>query len=125
MTDDVVTENAMQPGMPAEPPAAPPEPTAQAAVETAQAAQAEPPAAEEAAPEALPPSAAADQAPEEPSAAAETPAAEPSNKNWYVVKVQSGREESIKEAIERRVKIEGLEEYFGQIVIPVEHVTEM
>ena len=35
----------------------------------------------------------------------------PSNKHWYVVKVQSGREESIKEAIERRVKIEGLEEY--------------
>ena len=33
----------------------------------------------------------------------------PSNKRWYVVKVQSGREESIKDAIERRVKIEGLE----------------
>jgi transcriptional antiterminator NusG len=49
----------------------------------------------------------------------------PSNKHWYVVKVQSGREESIKEAIERRVKIEGLEEYFGQIIIPVEKVTEM
>jgi transcriptional antiterminator NusG len=49
----------------------------------------------------------------------------PSNKHWYVVKVQSGREESIKEAIERRVKIEGLEEYFGQIIIPVERVTEM
>src|SRR5262249_26290157 len=49
----------------------------------------------------------------------------PSNKRWYVVKVQSGREESIKEAIERRVKIEGLEEYFGQLIIPVERVTEM
>jgi len=49
----------------------------------------------------------------------------PSNKRWYVVKVQSGREESIKDAIERRVKIEGLEEFFGQIIIPVEKVTEM
>jgi transcriptional antiterminator NusG len=49
----------------------------------------------------------------------------PSNKRWYVVKVQSGREESIKEAIERRVKIEGLEDHFGQIIIPVENVTEM
>jgi transcriptional antiterminator NusG len=49
----------------------------------------------------------------------------PNNKRWYVVKVQSGREESIKEAIERRVKIEGLEEYYGQIIIPVEKVTEM
>src|SRR5262245_38826968 len=48
-----------------------------------------------------------------------TPAS-PSNKRWYVVKVQSGREESIKEAIERRVKIEGLTEFFGQIIIPVE-----
>lgn len=47
------------------------------------------------------------------------------NKRWYVVKVQSGREESIKDAIERRVKIEGLEEFFGQIIIPVERVTEM
>ena len=51
--------------------------------------------------------------------------APPSNKHWYVVKVQSGREESIKEAIERRVKIEGLEEYFGQIMIPTEKVVEM
>jgi transcriptional antiterminator NusG len=48
-----------------------------------------------------------------------------SNKRWYVVKVQSGREEAIKEAIERRVKIDGLEEYFGQIVVPVERVTEI
>src|SRR5262245_27642507 len=45
-----------------------------------------------------------------------------SNKRWYVVKVQSGREDSIKDAIERRVKIERLEEFFGQIIIPVEKV---
>src|SRR5688572_11792045 len=51
--------------------------------------------------------------------------AEPDNKKWYVVKVQSGREESIKDAIERRVKIEGLQEHFGQIIIPTEKVTEM
>src|SRR4029450_6338762 len=31
----------------------------------------------------------------------------------------------IKDAIERRVKIEGLQEFFGQILIPVERVTEM
>lgn len=53
------------------------------------------------------------------------PVPESSKKHWYVVKVQSGREESIKEAIEKRVKIEGLEEYFGQIVIPTERITEM
>jgi transcription termination/antitermination protein NusG len=48
-----------------------------------------------------------------------------SNKKWFVVKVQSGREESIRSAIERRVKIEGLEEYFGQVVVPIERVTEV
>jgi transcriptional antiterminator NusG len=64
--------------------------------------------------------------PEPPAPIGEEPApTTPSKKRWYVVKVQSGREESIKEAIERRVKIEGLEEYFGQIIIPVERVTEM
>src|SRR5262245_16575935 len=62
---------------------------------------------------------------EAPPAPAENVAVATTNKHWYVVKVQSGREESIKEAIERRVKIEGLEEYFGQIIIPVERVTEM
>lgn len=51
--------------------------------------------------------------------------AAPDTKRWYVVKVQSSREESIKDAIERRVKIEGLDECFGQIIIPVERVTEM
>jgi len=45
-------------------------------------------------------------------------------KNWYVVKVTAGREESIRDAIERRIKIEGLEPYYGQIYIPVERVTE-
>jgi transcriptional antiterminator NusG len=48
-----------------------------------------------------------------------------SKKKWYVVKIQSGREESIKAAIERKVKIEGLEEYFGQIAIPVEEYQEV
>ena len=64
---------------------------------------------------------------EAPGEATEAPATEPphSNKHWYVVKVQSGREEAIKEAIERRVKIEGLEDYFGQIVVPVERVTDV
>jgi transcription termination/antitermination protein NusG len=57
-------------------------------------------------------------------AAAQSPAV-PDSKNWYIVKVQSGREESIKSAIERRVKIEGLEEHFGGIKIPMERVSEL
>jgi transcriptional antiterminator NusG len=60
------------------------------------------------------------------SAVAESaPAEEPNPKRWYVVKVASGREESIKAAILRKVKIDGLEPYFGQIVIPVERITEV
>jgi transcriptional antiterminator NusG len=62
---------------------------------------------------------------ESPNGVPEPSPAEPDNKLWYVVKVQSGREESIKDAIERRVKIEGLQDCFGQIIIPVEKVTEM
>ena len=59
--------------------------------------------------------------------AAAEPAEEPaeeSKKKWYVIKVQSGREESIKSAIERKVKIEGLEEFFGQVLIPYEEFVE-
>ena len=62
---------------------------------------------------------------EQPSGSPAPEPAIPDNKKWYVVKVQSGREESIRDAIERRVKIEGLQEAFGQIIIPVERVTEM
>ena len=55
----------------------------------------------------------------------DVPAEEPvpvSNKKWYIIKVTSGREESIKAAIERKVRIEGLEPFFGQVHIPVERV---
>ncbi len=59
-------------------------------------------------------------------AVAEAPAAPaPSKKNWYVIKVQSGREDSIKAAIERRVKMDGMEGYFGRIYIPTEKFTEV
>jgi len=47
-----------------------------------------------------------------------------STKKWYVVKVQSGREDTIKRDIERKVKIQGLEEFFGRIEIPFEEVVE-
>lgn len=70
------------------------------------------------------PGSVAEPIPEAPVATAESPPETPRpEKKWYVVKVASGRENSIKEAIERRVKIEGLEEYFGQIVVPVERET--
>ena len=49
----------------------------------------------------------------------------PDKKKWYVVKVTSGREETIRDAIERKVKIEGLQDLYDQILIPTEKVTEV
>jgi transcription termination/antitermination protein NusG len=46
-------------------------------------------------------------------------------KRWYVVKVQAGREQAVKEAVERRARVEGLEESLGRIVIPTEKVAEL
>lgn len=46
-------------------------------------------------------------------------------KRWYVVKVQSGREDSIKGNLERRIKVENLEGSVGRIVVPVEKITEV
>ena len=44
---------------------------------------------------------------------------------WYVLKVQSSREDTIRDALERRVKIQGLGKYFGRIVVPTEKITEI
>jgi transcriptional antiterminator NusG len=43
---------------------------------------------------------------------------------WYILKVQVNREESIRRALERRIKIAGLERFFGEIVVPTEDVAE-
>ena len=45
-------------------------------------------------------------------------------KKWYILKVQSNREKSICAALSRRVKIEGLDEFFGEIIVPTEDVAE-
>ena len=44
--------------------------------------------------------------------------------NWYILKVQSNREESIREGLRRRVAIAGFEHYFGNVIVPTEKVTE-
>ncbi|MEI8372926.1 MAG: transcription termination/antitermination protein NusG [Planctomycetota bacterium] len=46
------------------------------------------------------------------------------NMNWYILKVQSNREESIREGMLRRVSIQGLDRYFGEVIVPTEKVTE-
>ena len=45
-------------------------------------------------------------------------------KLWYVLKVQSNREKSIRDNLIRRMKREGLTDYFGEIRIPTEKVKE-
>ena len=45
--------------------------------------------------------------------------------SWYVLKVQSSREDGIRDALERRVKMQALQPYFGRIVVPTEKITEI
>jgi transcriptional antiterminator NusG len=55
----------------------------------------------------------------------ETPVVdEPPKMNWYILKVQSNREESIREGLQRRVAVAGLERYFGDVIVPTEMVSE-
>ena len=44
--------------------------------------------------------------------------------DWYILKVQSNREESIREGLLRRVNIAGLQKCFGDVIVPTEKVTE-
>lgn len=44
--------------------------------------------------------------------------------DWYILKVQVNREDAIKEALLRRVKREGMERYFKEIIVPTEDVVE-
>ena len=41
-------------------------------------------------------------------------------KQWYVLRVASNREEQVLDALDRKVKIEGLEERIGRILVPTE-----
>jgi transcriptional antiterminator NusG len=44
---------------------------------------------------------------------------------WYVVHVYSGYEQQVKRALEDRIARSGLEDQFGQILVPTEEVVEM
>jgi len=44
---------------------------------------------------------------------------------WYVVQSQSNFENKVKQSLQERISREGLEEFFGQILIPTEEVVEM
>jgi len=46
-------------------------------------------------------------------------------KKWYVLRVQSGREDSVKESLIKRVQALKLEELVGRVVVPTEKVSEI
>ena len=55
----------------------------------------------------------------------ETPVVEQAPQmDWYILKVQSNREDSIRESLKRRVAVEGLDRFFGDIIVPTETVSE-
>lgn len=49
----------------------------------------------------------------------------PGKKNWYILKVQVNRENAIKENLEKRYKVAGLQDYFGKVLVPTEKITEI
>ncbi len=48
----------------------------------------------------------------------------PVKMDWYILKVQSNREDSIRDGLKRNVERAGLGKYFGDIIVPIETVTE-
>lgn len=46
-------------------------------------------------------------------------------KRWYVVHAYSGFESHVKRSLEERIKLHGMEDLFGEILIPTEEVVEM
>lgn len=47
------------------------------------------------------------------------------NLNWYVVHAFSGYENQVKRSLEDRIKLDGMADKFGQILVPTEEVVEM
>lgn len=46
------------------------------------------------------------------------------NRDWYILKVQSNREDSIREALLRKIHMAGMDDFFGDIIVPIEMVSE-
>lgn len=45
-------------------------------------------------------------------------------KQWYILKIATNREDSIRDNLQRRVAMAGLDRYFGEILVPVELIQE-
>ncbi len=47
------------------------------------------------------------------------------SKRWYVVQAYSGFEKNVQKTLKERIAREGMEDYFGQILVPVEEVVDI
>jgi transcriptional antiterminator NusG len=47
------------------------------------------------------------------------------SKRWYVVHAYSGYEKKVAAAIKERIELNGMEESFGEVLVPTEEVVEM
>ncbi|MFO0013982.1 MAG: transcription termination/antitermination protein NusG [Planctomycetota bacterium] len=50
--------------------------------------------------------------------------AAPSEMQWYILKVAFNREDTIREALEKRIKLSNMKSCFGEILVPTEDVVE-
>jgi transcriptional antiterminator NusG len=57
--------------------------------------------------------------------AEQQPAEQQHNRKWYVIRVQTGREKGVKEAIEKLRNARGLQARIGDVLIPSEKRTEI
>ncbi|MCY4427633.1 MAG: transcription termination/antitermination protein NusG [Halieaceae bacterium] len=48
-----------------------------------------------------------------------------SSKRWYVVHAYSGYEKKVANALQERIELKGMNERFGQVLVPTEEVVEM
>ncbi len=46
-------------------------------------------------------------------------------KHWYVLRVQSNKERTVRDALERKIKLEGLGDRLSQVLVPTERVSTM
>ena len=46
-------------------------------------------------------------------------------KEWYVLRVQAGREETVREALNKKIQLAGLEEFVPTVLVPTERISEM
>jgi transcriptional antiterminator NusG len=53
---------------------------------------------------------------------AETAAEDEIEMDWYILKVAFNREDSIADALRKKIAMEGMQEYFGDVVVPSEDV---